>query len=149
MLEVAGNVAEGSITLIATVLSDGDERDPISEAARSLLDGHVALSPSLAHSGRFPAIDVLRSASRTMGLVATLEHAANAQLVRRALALLEESEDARALGIAPQGAEVEAAIAAEGNIERFLCQTREREPARETINWLAGIAKELRALRDR
>ena len=50
---------EGSITMLATVLNDGEDQDPVSECARSLLDGHIQLSPRLAHAGRFPAIDVL------------------------------------------------------------------------------------------
>jgi FliI/YscN family ATPase len=149
MLEVAGSVSLGSITLIATVLSDGDERDPVSDAARSLLDGHIALSSSLAQFGRFPAIDVLQSTSRTMSLVATPEHLAHARRVRRALGLLKESEDARALGIVPQGSEVQSAIALEGSIERFLCQTFEREPARNTMAQLAVIAEGLGAREDR
>ena len=69
-VEIAGNFDCGSMTLVASVLDDGDERDPVSDAARSLLDGHIALSPSLAAHGHFPAIDVLRSASRTMDAVA-------------------------------------------------------------------------------
>lgn len=149
MLEVAGSVSSGSITLIATVLSDGDERDPVSDAARSLLDGHITLSSSLAQSGRFPAIDVLQSTSRTMGFVASPEQIANAQRIRRALALLKESEDARALGITPQGAELHNAIAVESNIEHFLCQSSEREPARNTLTMLAAIARELEARGDR
>jgi flagellum-specific ATP synthase len=127
------------------VLSDGDERDPVSDAARSLLDGHITLSSSLAHSGRFPAIDVVRSASRTMALVAAPEQIANSQRVRRALALLQESEDARALGITPQGAELQAAIAMENTIEHFLCQSFGLEVARDTLAQLAAISEELRA----
>jgi FliI/YscN family ATPase len=149
MLEVAGALSRGSITLIASVLNDGDDRDPVSEAARSLLDGHVALSAELAHSGRFPAIDVLRSASRTMPLVASPTQVEHAQRVRRALAALRESEDARALGIAPQGPDLQAAVAAEGHITAFLCQTREREPAGETLAQLLAIAEELQVRGDR
>ena len=75
-VEVAGPLRRGSITLIATVLSDGDDRDPVSDAARSLLDGHLQLSPRLAAAGRFPAIDVPASASRTMEAVARPSSAA-------------------------------------------------------------------------
>jgi flagellum-specific ATP synthase len=145
MLEVAGGVSSGSITMVATVLSDGDERDPVSDAARSLLDGHMALSSSLAHSGRFPAIDVVRSASRTMALVAAPEHMIDARRLRRALALLKESEDARALGITPQSAELHAAVALESTIERFLCQSLGRDAARDTLAHLAAISEELHA----
>ncbi len=65
-VEIAGNAHGGSITLAATVLSDGDERDPVSDCARALLDGHIELSARLANAGRHPAIDVLGSTSRTM-----------------------------------------------------------------------------------
>ncbi len=149
MLEVAGAVSHGSITLIATVLSDGDERDPVSDAARSLLDGHISLSLSLAQSGRFPAIDILRSTSRTMALIAQPEQLANAELFRRALSLLEESEDARALGIAPQGAALHAALAGQSSIEGFLCQRQERESSRDTLAQMTAIAEELRSRGDR
>ncbi|MDQ6931058.1 MAG: ATP-binding cassette domain-containing protein, partial [Candidatus Eremiobacteraeota bacterium] len=72
LVESAGKTRSGSVTLVATVLSDGsDERDPLSDAARSLLDGHIALSSALAHAGRYPAIDVLASASRTMAGIVT------------------------------------------------------------------------------
>ena len=148
MLEVAGGLSSGSITVVATVLSDGDERDPVSDAARSLLDGHVALLSSLAHAGRFPAIDVVRSASRTMAFVAAEDQIAHAQRVRRALSLLKESEDTRALGITPQGAELHAAVAMERSIERFLCQSCGREAARETLAQLAAISEELQARGD-
>ncbi len=72
LVERAGRLTEGSITMLATVLNDGEDHDPVSECARSLLDGHMQLSPRLAHAGRFPAIDVLASASRTMNAVASL-----------------------------------------------------------------------------
>lgn len=148
LLEVAGSISCGSITLIATVLSDGDERDPVSEAARSLLDGHIALSASLAQSGRFPAIDVLQSTSRTMVSVASPEHIENAQRFRRALTLLKASEDARALGITPQGAQLHAAIALERVMERFLWQSREVKSSFDALTQLSAISAELQARGD-
>ena len=96
LLEVAGETQDGSVTLVATVLSEGaDENDPLSEAARSLLDGHIVLSAALAHAGRFPAIDVLSSASRTMANVSCATHLAGARAVRSALARLAQTADAR------------------------------------------------------
>jgi FliI/YscN family ATPase len=120
LVEIAGNFHDGSITLIASVLDDGDERDPVSDAARSLLDGHIALSTRLAAEGRFPAIDVLNSASRTMTTVVTPQQLCDAATVRRALSVLERTEDARSLGIAPEGESARAAVAAQVRLEEFL-----------------------------
>jgi ATP synthase in type III secretion protein N len=125
LVERAGAFECGSVTLIATVLNDGDDRDPVSESSRSLLDGHVQLSPRLAHEGRFPAIDVLRSSSRTMDFVADQRRLRAAHLVRAALGALERSEDARALGIEPADAGILAAVATEPAIEALLRQGRE------------------------
>lgn len=144
LVEIAGNGPRGSITLVATVLSDGDERDPVSEAARSLLDGHVALSPKLAETGWFPAIDVPASTSRTMNQVASREHRENAELVRAAVASLLRSEDARALGIVPSDAQTLRAMAAEDRIEALLRQgSRPAMPA-ETLSMLRTLADTLR-----
>ena len=125
LVERAGAFAAGSITMIATVLSDGEERDPVSDAARSLLDGHLALSAKLAEAGRFPAVDVLGSASRTMDAVATPAHAGAAARIRAALACLSRCEDARSLGIEPEDPATRAAIAAEGGLEALLRQGRD------------------------
>jgi FliI/YscN family ATPase len=122
-LECAGNASQGSITLLATVLSDGsDDREPLSDAARSLLDGHIVLSGALARAGHFPAIDVLASASRTMDEAISASHAAGARCVRAALALLAESSDARAVGLAAADERLRAAVAAEPALHAFLRQ---------------------------
>jgi FliI/YscN family ATPase len=125
LCERAGSFRCGSVTMIATVLTDGDDRDPVSEAARSLLDGHIALSPDLARAGRYPAIDVPASASRTMHAVAGPAHAAAAQRVRAALALLAATAEARALGLDSPDPRVQAALAAEASLEGLLRQGRE------------------------
>jgi len=76
LLERAGNAQGGSVTAIATVLVDGvDEREPVADAARAILDGHVTLSDELARRGHYPAIDILRSTSRTMREIVAPEHA--------------------------------------------------------------------------
>lgn len=142
--EAAGTAMRGSITLIATVLSDGDDRDPISDAARSLLDGHVALSPALAHAGRFPAIDVPASASRTMSAVAAPEHAEDAALVRRAVAFLTRTEETRTLGIVPSDPFALRALALEDDLERFLRQGKEPSAPGHTLNALRVLADRLR-----
>jgi ATP synthase in type III secretion protein N len=125
LLERAGNFATGSITLIATVLSDGaDEREPVSDACRAALDGHIALSPRLAAAGWFPAIDLPASASRTITEVASPEHTRGARALREAVARLEETREARAFGLDPSSDDpmLAWAVAAQVKIERFLRQ---------------------------
>jgi FliI/YscN family ATPase len=102
LCECAGATASGSVTLLATVLSDvADASDPLAEAARSHLDGHLVLSRSRAERGAFPGIDVPASLSRPMPAVVEPRHLAAAARVRAALARLEDSQEARALGLAP------------------------------------------------
>ena len=140
LVERAGAFACGSVTLIATVLTDGEDRDPVSESARSLLDGHLALSSRLAHAGHFPAIDVLASASRTMDAVASAEHQHAAALVRAALARLESCADARSLGIDPADAQTRVAVAAEAALERLLRQGPRPTPVAATLEALHQTA---------
>ncbi len=117
--EMAGAFQTGSITLFATILNDGDDRDPVSEAARALLDGHVQLSTVLAGAGKFPAIDVTASVSRTMHAVVSAEHARDAAVVRSAIAALAQSNDARLLGMLSQS-DADSAADREHAIERLL-----------------------------
>ncbi len=140
-LECAGNAARGSITLLATVLSDGaDEREPLAEAARSLLDGHIVLSTALANAGHYPAIDVLASTSRTMSGVVAAAHAAAAREVRGALALLAKTADARAIGLADlSDPALDRAVRAEAAIGTFLRQ-RDAVRAGETLTALHSVA---------
>ena len=144
-LERAGVAPHGSITVLASVLSDGaDEREPLSDAARAALDGHVALSLDLARAGHFPAIDVLASASRTMGDVAGDAHQADAQIVRAALALLADTRDLRLLGLAnAHDATLARAISAEPDIRGFLAQQEPSNPE-ATLGELARVAALLR-----
>lgn len=139
-LERAGNAARGSITLLATVLSDGaDEREPLSDAARSLLDGHVVLSSALARAGHYPAIDVLASTSRTMNDVVSDEQTTDARAVRAALALLAQTQDARDVGLADVGPALETAVSAEPALGAFLQQRGAVTPA-ETRRALRSVA---------
>lgn len=144
LVEVPGTTQRGSITLVATVLSDGDERDPVSEAARSLLDGHVALSPKLAQAGRFPAIDLLASTSRTMNQVVDAAHERDARLVRSAVDALARTEDARSLGILPTDPETLRAVAAQAEIEMLLRQGNQPVRPAESLSSLAALADTLR-----
>lgn len=140
IVEVAGAIETGSITLFATVLADGDDRDPVSEAARAILDGHIALSMRVAESGRFPAVDVLASTSRTMECVTGDEHRSAGASIRKALAILDRIADARSLGIEPAEPGARRAIAIEARLEAFLRQGRGRCDAAATLAALAELA---------
>jgi FliI/YscN family ATPase len=146
LLEATGATAAGSVTLVATVLADGPlEHDPIAEAARASLDGHLVLSRRLADAGWFPAIDVPASASRTLADVAAAGHRRAAALLRGALAALESCRDARALGLDPGAGEpcVARAIAAESALAAFLRQAEGGAPPAETLMRMTRIADSL------
>jgi FliI/YscN family ATPase len=144
LLERAGTVGAASVTLVATVLSDGpDEHDPVSEAARAALDGHLVLSSRLAGAGHFPAIDVARSASRTLAEVASPEHLAAASVLRSAVAALDESRDARALGLSSADPFLARCVAQESALERFLRQGGAPCPPHQTLTELLRLADTL------
>lgn len=128
LLERAGTTAgEGSITGLYTVLVEGDDmNEPVADAARSLLDGHIELSRRIAERGRFPAIDVLSSVSRVMPDVTTSQHAAVARAAREALATYRDAEDLIAVGAYQEGADprIDRARRLQGPLERFLSQPR-------------------------
>ena len=94
LLERAGRAASGSITGLYTVLVDGDDfNEPITDTARSILDGHIMLSRKLGHKNHYPAIDVLQSISRCMSQIVSKEHKAAAGRLKNVLATYNESED--------------------------------------------------------
>jgi len=144
LLERAGVIGAGSVTLVATVLSDGpDEHDPVSEAARAALDGHLVLSERLARSGHFPALDVARSASRTLAEAAAPEHLAAACVLRAAVAALDESRDARSLGLRSDDPFLARCVAQESAVERFLRQGPAPCPPHQTLTELLRLADTL------
>ena len=101
LVERSGNGLNGvgSITAIYTVLSEGDDQqDPIADAARAILDGHIVLSRSLAEAGHFPAIDIERSASRVMHNVTTREHFDQARTFRAVASRYEKGRDLVQIG---------------------------------------------------
>ncbi len=140
--EAAGNAGGGSVTAMVTVLSDGDERDPVSDCARSLLDGHIELCAARAREGRFPAIDILSSRSRTMSLVSAPAQVEQANAVRTALALLERTADGRSLGIAYEQPGLPQAVQAQEQIESFLSAVG--VPSERTLSLLAALADTLK-----
>jgi flagellum-specific ATP synthase len=127
LVERSGNGLRGvgSITAFYTVLSEGDDQqDPIADAARGILDGHIVLSRELAESGHFPAIDVERSISRVMTAVTSREHVAAARRLRQLLARYNKARDLIQLGAYAPGhdPELDAAVRLQPAIEQFLQQ---------------------------
>jgi flagellum-specific ATP synthase len=125
LVERAGNFTQGSITAFYTVLMEGDDQqDPIVDAVRSLLDGHIVLSRDLAAEGWFPAINLLDSLSRLMPAVTEPGHRERAALVRRLMAAHARSADLVRIGAYKQGmdAELDRAIAAMPALRGFLEQ---------------------------
>jgi flagellum-specific ATP synthase len=125
LLERAGTSPEGSITGLYTVLVDGDDmNEPIADAVRAILDGHIVLTRDLAHAAHYPAVDVLASVSRLIGDITSPELRSDGQILRAALAAYREKEDLIAIGAYQRGTSrpADAAIALHDQIERFLCQ---------------------------
>ena len=123
IVERAGARATGSITGIFAVLVDGDDPfEPVTDAVRALLDGHIVLSRRLADAGRFPPIDVLRSSSRLMHTLASRDHLRDAAIVRRALATLERSEDLFGIGAYKPGGDpwLDAVVAQRERLDEFI-----------------------------
>lgn len=130
LLERAGPAATGSITGIFTVLVDGDDmNEPVGDAVRGILDGHIVLSRKLAHAGHFPAIDVPASVSRVIGRVSTAEAQKDALEARRLLAAYRDAEDLIRIGAYAAGsnAEIDRARALKDELDGFLRQ-RTDEP---------------------
>ena len=125
LLERSGTSPSGSITALYTVLVDGDDmNEPIADAVRGILDGHIVLSRHLAHAGHYPAIDVLSSVSRLVGEIVTPEARAAGNEVRKLMATYKEKADLISIGAYQHGSDpaIDAAIAARGPIDAFLKQ---------------------------
>lgn len=125
LLEQLGNSDRGSITGLLTILVDGDDmNDPISDAARSILDGHIVLDRKLANAGHFPAIDILQSASRLFQELADPTQMASAIQTRKLLAQYQDVIDLVQVGAYTQGVspQTDLAIAMYPQICNFLTQ---------------------------
>lgn len=127
LVERAGNDArgQGSITAVYTVLSEGDDQnDPIAEAARSFLDGHLVLSRQLADAGHYPAIDIERSISRVMHSVNPPDHLEAARVVRELWSAYQVSRDLIQVGAYVHGSDslTDRAIAFHGPMRQLLRQ---------------------------
>jgi flagellum-specific ATP synthase len=146
LVERSGNGlhGHGSITAFYTVLSEGDDpQDPIADAARGILDGHIVLSRELAESGHYPAIDVERSISRVMTAVAPTEQQRAARRLRQWLARLNKARDLIQLGAYQPGhdAELDLAVRLGPQIHAYLQQDmRERAELDASRGALAALA---------
>jgi flagellum-specific ATP synthase len=143
LLERAGTSRRGSITGLYTVLVDGDDmNEPIADAVRAILDGHIVLTRQLAHAGHYPAIDVLQSVSRLIDQVVSEGVRRDGQELRRLLAAYREKEDLIAIGAYQKGSDlvVDTAIAKRERIFDFLRQpVTEATSAEEADRRLAEV----------
>jgi flagellum-specific ATP synthase len=140
LLERAGTSETGTITALYTVLVDGDDmNEPVADAVRAILDGHIVLSRRLASANQFPAVDVLASVSRVMPDVTTPEHFAAASKVRDLMATYREAEDLINIGayVAGSNPRVDLAIARHETIRSFM---------RQGINEVSTLAEAQRAV---
>ena len=146
LLERAGTSSVGSITGLYTVLVDGDDfNEPITDTARSILDGHIMLSRKLGHKNHYPAIDILQSISRVMSSIATKEHKELAGKLKNVLATYNEAEDLINIGAYKPGSnpEIDYAIRKIKDVNTFLKQaTDEKFRFEEEISLLDELFKD-------
>ena len=125
LLERAGCAERGSITGLYTVLVDGDDfNEPITDTARSILDGHIMLDRKLGHKNHYPAIDILQSISRCMSQIASREHKQAAGKLKNVVATYNEAEDLINIGAYKSGSNpsIDYAISRIEAVNQFLCQ---------------------------
>ncbi len=147
VFERAGRFRKGSITAFFTVLVEGDDmNDPIADAVRATLDGHIVLSRQLAAMGHYPAIDILSSVSRLSSAIATGDQRQAAQRLREALAAYHQSEDLIQLGAYVSGSnpKLDAAIKARPLLLDFLKQDAgAKSPLAETAARMRELAAKM------
>jgi flagellum-specific ATP synthase len=136
----------GAITALLTVLVEGDDfNEPVSDALRAILDGHIVLSRQLAHQGQYPAVDLLRSASRLLPDLATAEERELAHDAVRVLALLERNRQMVELGAYERGTnpELDAALASRGALLDWMRQSEGGVPRADALaqlrRWQAAL----------
>jgi flagellum-specific ATP synthase len=143
LLERAGRAAVGSITGLYTVLVDGDDfNEPITDTARSILDGHIMLSRKLGHKNHYPAIDILQSISRCMSQIADPAHKKAAGKLKNVMATYNEAEDLINIGAYKKGSntEIDYAISKIGEVNAYLRQdVMEKVDFAQAIGELQGM----------
>ena len=144
LLERAGTASRGTITGLFSVLVDGDDmNEPVSDAVRSILDGHIVLSRRLASANHYPAVDILESVSRVMPDVADANHQAACSSVRELLAIYREAEDLINIGayVAGSNPRIDLALAKIEAIRHFLRQgIYEHTDYEQTLASLLSVA---------
>ncbi|MDM8099259.1 MULTISPECIES: flagellar protein export ATPase FliI [Oceanobacillus] len=145
LLERAGTDENGSITGFYTVLVDGDDmNEPIADAVRGILDGHIVLDRKIAERGQYPAINVMKSISRVMNVITTDEHQQIATKLRTLLAVYEENNELISIGAYKKGTnpEVDLAVASYPNIVSFLKQgVYEQVSFEETVQMMKNLVQ--------
>lgn len=143
LLERAGNSDRGSITGFYTVLVDGDDfNEPITDTARSILDGHIMLDRKLAHKNHYPAIDVLQSISRVMSAIADSKHKETAGKLKNVMATYQEAEDLINIGAYKSGSNknIDYAIEKIDAVNEFLLQeTHDKFSFEEIMSMMEGL----------
>ncbi|NCB37098.1 MAG: EscN/YscN/HrcN family type III secretion system ATPase, partial [Clostridia bacterium] len=145
LLERAGTGRRGSITGYITVLVDGDDfNEPIADAVRGILDGHIILSRALAARNHYPAIDVLNSVSRVMPALTTREHLGWAAAARKHLATYEKARDLVNIGAYVKGSdpEIDSALVVMPALEAFLQQGKDEVSTFEDTLHLLDAARQ-------
>lgn len=136
LLERAGKTGKGSITGLYTVLVDNDDmNEPIADAVRSILDGHIVLSRRLAHKNHYPAIDVLQSISRVMPKIISDEERVIAMKARELIATYRETEDLINIGAYVKGSnpKIDESVKKNSDLESFLIQDLKEADFREDL----------------
>lgn len=146
LLERTGRNEKGSITGLYTVLVDGDDfNEPITDTARSILDGHIMLSRKLAHRNHYPAIDILQSISRCMSQIVDRDHKQAAGKLKNVLATYNEAEDLINIGAYKNGsnANIDYAIEKIDAVNEFLMQAVEDKfDFEESVEMMKAIFEE-------
>jgi FliI/YscN family ATPase len=147
ILERSGNFQKGSITGFFTVLVEGDDfNEPVCDAVRAILDGHIILSRRLAAAGHYPAIDVMHSISRLCSQLSNPEQLSASRKIREAVSAYEESKDLIELGAYTAGANprLDSAVRMQPEIAAFLRQdTSVDAPLADSLSKLQSIAERL------
>jgi len=143
LLERTGSFSKGTITAFYTVLVEADDiNEPISDAVRSILDGHIVLSRNLASKNHYPAIDILRSVSRLMIDVVTPEHRRAAHKLREVLSIYEEAEDLINIGAYVKGSnpQIDYALTMIDKVNNYLRQDLDEYTSySEAVEWLIKL----------
>jgi len=147
LVERTGQFRVGSITAFYTVLMEGDDQqDPLVDAVRSLLDGHIVLSRTLAAEGWYPPVELLDSISRLMPAVTQPAHREQAALMRKLMAVYARSEDLVRIGAYKPGSDLDLdrALRARGAMRAFMTQTaKEQVRFADCVRQLSSLAEEV------